>query len=142
MNIICCMRTCFLLTVALVVLSFAAGTTFAADDVYKRGQDQTIYVNCDNPTTRTDGTPLPADQIQAVEYYIDVAGGFTGSPLLTIEMLGGCMPAPVDLQSLPVNVELGRYAKTIDTGGLESVVESGRTLVVQSANPNAPGRIR
>lgn len=142
MGIVCCMRTCFLMTVALVVLAFAFGTTFAADDVYKRGQDQTIWVNCDNPTSRTDGTPLVLSEIEKVVYYVDQVGGFTGTPLVTIEMLGGCMAAPVDLQTLPVNTEMGRYAKTVDTGGLESIVESGRTFIVQSANPNAPGRIR
>ena len=114
----------------------------AADDMYKRGKDQNFTANCINPTERTDGTPLALSEIAEIVYYVDVSGGFTGNPLLTINMQGGCMAVPVDLQQFPINIELGRYAKTIDTGGLESIVAAGRTFIVQSANPKAPGQIR
>lgn len=142
MNIICCMRTCFLLTVALVVLAFAAGTTFAADVTYKRGHDQSYTAGCTDPATRTDGTAIAAGEIAEVVYYVDAVGGLTGSPLLTINMTGGCMDVPVDLQQFPVNVELGKYATAETTDGLVSEVGVGPTFVVQSANPNAPGQIK
>lgn len=137
-----CFRSCMIMAMCMFLFGIAAGNVWAADDVYKRGKDQTININCDNPTTRTDGTALAVDEIHSVEYYIDVAGGFTGTPLLTVEMLGGCMSTTIDLQQLPVKVELGRYAKTVDTGGLESVVAAGRTFIIETANPNAPGQIR
>ena len=118
----------------------------AEDDVYKRGQDQSFIADCANPTTRTDGSNLPLSEIDRVEYFIDdsvpVDYASLGNPLYTLIMDGGCAPSSVDLQQFPTRTTLYKFGFTIDTDGNTSPVSISRSMVVNTANPNAPGQIK
>jgi len=129
----------------LLVLTIAAilSTPAQALDVFKRGRDKTTTVNCDNPTTRTDGSPIGT--ISKVEIYVDPQEGNVTNPLHTIIMTGGCMPSTLDLQAFPANIVYWQYGKTFTSDGLESVVSptvDNNQFVIENPDPNAPGRIR
>ena len=114
----------------------------ATAEVVKRSDGFTA--NCDNPTTREDGTLLPVSEIKQVQYFVDPVYGNVANPDLTVLMTGGCNPTFIDTKQLAVGTYY-RYAITEDTSGLLSVVSVqsiSDPLVLQNANPNAPGNVK
>ena len=128
----------------LIVLAMLVSfTAVAEDDVYKRGKDKTFIAGCTDPTTRTDGTVLEVGEIAEVNYYIDKTDGNLNTPEFTLVMINGCLDSTVDLQQFQVNTTYYKYGTATTTDALTSIASTpGRSFVVQSANPNAPGQIR
>lgn len=73
--------------------------------------------DCDNASERDDGTPLPVSEIYMVNYLIMAKGDdpLVDSPVYHIEMLGGCMPVPVDTKNVLAPGEYDIYGVTVDT---------------------------
>ena len=113
----------------------------ATAEVVKRSDGFTA--NCDNATRRTDDTPLAASEIKSVWYYIDTTYGDLTSPDLSVLMSGGCSATFIDTKLLPVGT-YHKYAVTIDTDDRSSIASAqlADPLVIQNANPKAPGNIR
>lgn len=133
MTIPCCMRTCFMLTVALVCFAFFVGTTMA-EDIYKRSDGFTA--DCDNPTAREDGTLLDwATEGGDVTYYVLMEEGNLNTLALTIEMTGGCQAVPVDTKQWPVG-RYWRHAIATDSASQASRLSPGVPFILQNARPN------
>ena len=80
----------------------------------------------DNPTTRTDGSVLPIEEIQETRLYCD--GAFTDS-------------APSPDNTLTVDLPFGNhtcYVTTVDIYGQESDPSVSVTFVTTPARPNPP----
>ena len=101
---------------------------------------QGFIAGCDNPTERTDGTPMTVAEIDRVEYFIDPVDQ-NPDPLYTIPMVGGCQDMAVDTRQFPVG-DYFRFAKTIDTDGLESDLSAGIPFSIQKARPKPPSGVR
>jgi len=113
----------------------------ATAQVVKRNDGYTA--GCTNATEREDGTPLPASEIQSVWYLINKTYGDITNPTKSVLMSGGCKDTYVDTKQMPVG-DYHRYAITVDTDGVQSVVSPQMTdvLTIQNAKPKAPGNIK
>jgi hypothetical protein len=117
-------------------------STSAHAQIVKRNTGYTG--DCDNPTARTDGTPLAVTEIHSVEYYLFPTGETDPTKYaLKHVLLGGCRPTHIDTSDVPVG-DYRAFGKTIDTDGKPSVMSEGSTEIIsiQNASPNAPGRLR
>lgn len=104
--------TAFLLTllVGIGVISYAA----------------LVGVSWDHPTSRTDGTPLPLEEIAETRWYCD--GEFVAA-----------FPAPDDAGQLELGIGSHEcHATTVDTVGQESDPSVTITRIVNPAKPNPP----
>ena len=113
----------------------------ATAQVVKRSDGYTA--SCTNAIEREDGTPLPSNEIQSVWYYLDMTYGEVANPTKSILMSGGCRDTFIDTKQMQVG-DYHRYAVTVDTDGVSSVVSPQLTdvLTIQNARPKAPGNIR
>lgn len=98
------------------------------------GLDTTKTVNCTNATTRTDGSPLAASDIERVEFDIT-----NGTDTYTIPMIGGCQPLSFDLTTLTAGT-WDQVGRTYDADGRESVNSAAVPFgyVESTADPDPP----
>jgi hypothetical protein len=125
----------------ILALSLLMGCTIvSAMDTYQWSQGFTG--GCDNPTTRTDGEPLPIEEIAEVMYYIDDIDGNLADPEIMINMPGGCQDVQVGTKGLQTQTVYYRYAVAFDTDGRNSIASiPGKPFDLVKANPNAPGQV-
>ena len=125
-----------LVALAAFVLSLIAFQVLADGDVYTGG---TRTINCTNPDSRTDGTPLSSDEIDVIRIYIsDVDQSDT--PQHTVIMAGGCTPSQFSMDALPEG-QLYAYGQTIDTASRESGYSASVPFVLMRVGPEAPSGI-
>jgi hypothetical protein len=91
---------------------------------------------------------LPISEIYAVNYLIMNKGAdpLVDTPVHSIEMLGGCMPVPVDTKNILTPGEYDIYGITVDTSEpnrLTSIPSSPPlSLIVTKNRPKPPSNLR
>lgn len=129
----------FLLALMLTI-SFSAQ---AAEITVQRSQG---YVgNCDNPTARTDGTPLTASEIAYVDYYLYPVGETDPAKYGSKQtIMGGCRATQIVTKDLVSGVAYRAFGTATDMDDRTSAMSAGSldTFKIQNANPNAPGNLR
>lgn len=122
----------FLIALSLTLL---VGPTQA--DTFKLGVDTVKVLNCDNATTRTDGTELLLQDIDSVICYVDKTDQNDQTPVLTITMEGGCQPMGIDLNSLTPGTWM-QFCRTVDSGGRTDGLSAGVPFDLLAPDPAAP----
>jgi hypothetical protein len=109
----------------------------AADVQWSQG----FNIDCDNPTERSDGTPLEVTEITSIKYYIFKDGEAT-TPEYTHEAFGACAPTLIDTKQGTTGIK-NIFATTKDTDGRESSSYSnGLTHTIIKSRPKPPRGLR
>lgn len=136
-----CKRVAAVSGAIILVLSFSlfqCGSAMAAD--YTQGVDLSKPVNCTNATTRTDGSPLAAADIDYVTMTVRSVPP-DNSFSHNIKMVGGCHAATFDLTLLPGPGTFEQVATTTDKAGRTGPVSPAPftfNYVQSTAPPNPP----
>jgi hypothetical protein len=121
-----------LLAVSVMLLAYMADTY--ADGTVYTGTEKTL--KCDNPTARTDGTPLPASEIDRIEIHIS-PNDLDLNPPYTTSMPGGCADTQFDLTPLAEG-QYYQYGVTYDTSGRVSALSASLPFMRSLLNPLPP----
>ena len=119
-----------LVTILMVTVAWSA---YADGTVYSGNEKQ---VRCDNPTTRTDGTPLPVSEIDRVEIFIGQTDQDINTPH-KVTMVGGCTDTPFDLTQLQEG-QWYQYGIAVDTAGRISSLSATLPFMYQKNPPSPP----
>ena len=136
---------------AYIIILFLLAGQAQAVDTFQKSKGYTG--NCTDTTTRVDGSALdpdnnPDDVISKVMYYvIDNTVGDITAPLITVTMIGGCLPVQIGTKELTASrpgaeVIYYRVGVTYLDDQLVSEVSPGNPFKVINANPNAPGQMQ
>ena len=124
----------------LLALSFSADA--AVVDVQRT---QGFTANCDNATTREDGSALPLSEIHSVTFFMYAIGETNvANYAAKQEVLGGCRSVTIITKDLTAGKTYNLQAVTTDTGTLVSDLSatSVNTYAIQNSRPKNPKNLR
>ena len=117
-----------------LILSLLLLTASAQAKVYFIDVDFMMPLNCTNPTSRVDGTPLLISEIDSIQINV-----YNDMQIHTVYMNGGCALTDFDLSVLTVGT-WNKEFMTIDTGGRVSAIVQGKPFDYEAfvVAPNPP----
>ena len=119
--------------IAVVLFLLVAAASVQAK-VYFIDVDFMMQLDCNNPTSRVDGTPLLLSEIQSIQINV-----YNDMEIHTAYMEGGCALSNFDLSVLTAGT-WNKEFMTIDTGGRVSAIVQGKPFDYETfvAAPNPP----
>lgn len=116
-----------------------------ADLTYRQGEGQIKTFTGTAPTARSDGTPLPAGEVDSFNLYVNYDGNI--EKISGVELIDdsntpewdGSFTKPVEIDAIGVGT-YSYHMTTVDTGGRESLPSNTVTMEVLPTlmQPNPP----